>query len=267
MYVNGQNRWLLKSSLSLTLSNPSTNFLYMLPSLFSFLFTTTNSSIIYVTQLLFCSSIFRSKKISSMGPAKFHGGDHEVSRKEMIKGTRPSPLKVNKESQVIQKPSFYSSSMSTSSVSDYAATTTIRQQRRQPVIIYTQSPKIIKTQARDFMALVQKLTGQSRSKDEDQTQKSHDKPVGHDDNDSCSALTDEKCGGGDVKSSSSSLSPIQNQTNPYFADIPLFTPNSNNFFCSPRPVYRYPDSAFVSPNMGNSMSPSVLEFIKGLPEY
>nr|POE76082.1 vq motif-containing protein 8, chloroplastic [Quercus suber] len=156
--------------------------------------------------------------------------------------------------------------------------TTALQQRKQPVIIYTHSPKIIHTKAQDFMALVQKLTGMSQPNDDDQTQKSEKrlsakgndrkviKPFGHDDrNDSSSALTEENCG--DVKARSSSLSPIFNQTNPYFADIPLFTPSSNNFFCSPRPVYRYPDSAFVSPNIGNSMSPSVLEFIKGLPEY
>ena len=91
------------------------------------------------------------------------------------------------------------------------------------------------------------------------------KPVGHDDNESSSALTDKNYG--DIKSSSSSFSPILDQNNPYFADIPLFTPNSANFFCSPWPVYRYPDSAFVSPNIGNLMSPSVLEFLKGLPDH
>ncbi|KAM4082888.1 hypothetical protein ACJW30_08G015000 [Castanea mollissima] len=199
-----------------------------------------------------------------MSPAKFHG-DHEISKWEMIKGPRPSPLNINKGSHVIHKPSFSSSSSSSS-------------QQKQPVIIYAHSPKIIHTQAQDFMALVQKLTGMSQPNDDDQSQKSEKglsakgndgkviKPFGHDNrNDSSSALTEENCG--DVKARSSSLSPIFNQTNPYFADIPLFTPSSNNFFCSPRPVYRYPDSAFVSPNIGNSMSPSVLEFIKGLPEY
>ncbi|KAL4610013.1 hypothetical protein ACB092_08G021700 [Castanea dentata] len=212
-----------------------------------------------------------------MSPAKFHG-DHDISKWEMIKGPRPSPLNINKGSHVIHKPSFSSSSSSSSVVSDCVGTTMFRQQQKQPVIIYTHSPKIIHTQAQDFMALVQKLTGMSQPNDDDQSQKSEKglsakgndrkviKPFGHDNrNDSSSALTEENCG--DVKARSSSLSPIFNQTNPYFADIPLFTPSSNNFFCSPRPVYRYPDSAFVSPNIGNSMSPSVLEFIKGLPEY
>jgi hypothetical protein len=225
---------------------------------------------IYIYNTTICSfPYFASKKagISNMSPANFHG-DHVVSRREMIKGSRPSPLKIKKESNIIQKPSFSSSiSMPSSSVSNYVATL----QQRQPLIIYTQSPKVIHTEARDFMALVQKLTGQSRSNDDDQTQKSlsaerNDDKVIKPDNESYRTLTEEKCGG-DVKSSLSSLSPIQNKTNPYFADIPLFTPNSTNFFYSPRLVYRYPDSAFLSPNIGNSMSPSVLEFIKGLPEY
>jgi hypothetical protein len=34
-----------------------------------------------------------------------------------------------------------------------------RQQQQQPVIIYTHSPKVIRTNPRDFMSIVQKLTG------------------------------------------------------------------------------------------------------------
>lgn len=49
------------------------------------------------------------------------------------------PLKINKDSCYIKK----------------------SQQRHHPVIIYTHSPKIIHTNPRDFMALVQKLTGLS----------------------------------------------------------------------------------------------------------
>ncbi|KAK7369985.1 hypothetical protein VNO80_12034 [Phaseolus coccineus] len=51
------------------------------------------------------------------------------------------PLKINKESQWIKK----------SPVS--------KVQHKEPVIIYTQSPRIIQTHARHFMELVQKLTG------------------------------------------------------------------------------------------------------------
>ncbi|CAA7051382.1 unnamed protein product [Microthlaspi erraticum] len=66
----------------------------------------------------------------------------------------PSPLlKLNKDSHVIKKPLSPSSSSSAA-------------KPRQPVIIYTNTPKIIHTNPKDFMALVQKLTGMSRS-DED----------------------------------------------------------------------------------------------------
>ncbi|KAL2462841.1 uncharacterized protein Fot_54078 [Forsythia ovata] len=43
---------------------------------------------------------------------------------------------------------------------------TSKPQPRQPVIIYTYSPKIIHTNPRDFMTLVQKLTGLSHSNDD-----------------------------------------------------------------------------------------------------
>ena len=235
-----------------------------------------------------------------MSSAKFHvDDDDENPGRDNIKGPRPSPLKINKASHFIHKSSSSSTTSMSTVLSDSAAPA--KQQQRRPVIIYTHSPKIIHTQARDFMALVQKLTGVSRPNDDEPTaQPDHHhhhhqphksdikslsleggndrnvKPVSHDDNDSSSALTDENCGGGSGsggKGSSSSLfSPNlnqnQNQTNQYFADIPLFTPNSSSFFCSPRPVYRYPDSStYASPNVGNSMSPSVFEFLKGLPEY
>ncbi|ESQ48068.1 hypothetical protein EUTSA_v10022101mg [Eutrema salsugineum] len=64
----------------------------------------------------------------------------------------PSPLlKLNKDSHVIKKPPSPSSSSSTAA------------KPRQPVIIYTNTPKIIHTNPKDFMSLVQKLTGMSRS--------------------------------------------------------------------------------------------------------
>ncbi|VYS57795.1 unnamed protein product [Arabidopsis thaliana] len=67
----------------------------------------------------------------------------------------PSPptLKVNKDSHVIKKPP------SPSSFSSAA-------KPRHPVIIYTHTPRIIHTNPKDFMALVQKLTGMTHS-DED----------------------------------------------------------------------------------------------------
>lgn len=121
-------------------------------------------------------------------------GNHEeeqIRRKLIMNETRPSPLKITRESHSIQK--------------------------RQPVIIYTHSPKIIHTQAPDFMGLVQKLTGMSRSEDEmthvpfksqnrtqlmngennDVTNKCNNSH-NHDDNESASVMTDENCVKDDV---------------------------------------------------------------------
>ena len=67
---------------------------------------------------------------------------------------RPSPLRINRCSHVIQKPS--SSSCSSSMVSGDKSL-------QQPVIIYDNSPKIIHTSARNFMTVVQNLTGMSSS--------------------------------------------------------------------------------------------------------
>ncbi|KAL5553158.1 hypothetical protein UlMin_040559 [Ulmus minor] len=189
-----------------------------------------------------------------MSPSKFSDDDH--ARKLQINGTRPSPLKINKDSHSIHKPSS-------------GAGAGNKQQTRQPVIIYTYSPKIIYAQPREFMALVQKLTG--RLSDEDGTKT---KPQ-NDENDESfsSAVTDENCANNgeiDVKTSftSSIRSPATaNLPNPYFAEIPLFTPSSADLFCSPRPVHRFPEPACGSPNMGGLFSPSFMEFMKGLPEY
>ncbi|XVE84862.1 hypothetical protein DITRI_Ditri17bG0046500 [Diplodiscus trichospermus] len=196
-----------------------------------------------------------------------------------MNGLRPSPLKISKGSHPIQKPSA-------GVLSQAAAAHTKQQQRQGPVIIYTHSPKIIHTQAQDFMALVQKLTGFSRSDEVYETNPSRSfrkeakhnsfpslegdismtlAANRHEDNDSSSALTDENGGfgvaGGDVNNDSSSfVSTTISPTNPFLADIPLFTPNSTDLFCSPRPVYKFAD-------MGNLNSPSLLEFMKGLTDY
>ncbi|KAA8541230.1 hypothetical protein F0562_025163 [Nyssa sinensis] len=142
-----------------------------------------------------------------MSPTQFHEQRHA---KREINGLCPSPLKINKDSHFIKKPSPSSSSSSTSSfangVAGVATTTTTKPQQRHPVIIYTHSPKIIHTHPRDFMALVQKLTGLSRSDDDVPQPKSepgndtpeeenkNPKTVSNDDNDSTSVVTDENCG-------------------------------------------------------------------------
>ncbi|KAL2462986.1 putative VQ motif-containing protein motif-containing protein [Forsythia ovata] len=65
----------------------------------------------------------------------------------------PSALKIKKASHFIKK-------------SPESFNGTSKPQPRQPVIIYTYSPKIIHTNPRDFMTLVQKLTGLSHSNDD-----------------------------------------------------------------------------------------------------
>ncbi|KAL1221619.1 VQ motif-containing protein 20 [Cardamine amara subsp. amara] len=90
----------------------------------------------------------------------------------------PSPptLKVNKDSHVIKKPPSSPSSSSSTG------------KPRHPVIIYTHTPKVIHTNPTDFMALVQKLTGMSRSEE-----------------DSAAANTTTDCGGKSINRSVSDL--------------------------------------------------------------
>uniref|UniRef100_A0A803LHR5 VQ domain-containing protein n=1 Tax=Chenopodium quinoa TaxID=63459 RepID=A0A803LHR5_CHEQI len=83
-------------------------------------------------------------------------GGSRPPRKE-LQGPRPTPLKVRKESHKIKKPP----------VAPPANPPHQHQQvpsqppppPRQPVIIYTVSPKVIHTHPSEFMTLVQRLTG------------------------------------------------------------------------------------------------------------
>ncbi|CAA3033316.1 Hypothetical predicted protein, partial [Olea europaea subsp. europaea] len=104
---------------------------------------------------------------------------------------------INKDSHFIKKlPSSSSSSSSSSTVINGVGLKP--PQPRYPVIIYTHSPKVIHTHPRDFMALVQKLTGYSPSEDETTNLKpKHDdkKSVINDDNESTSIVTDENING------------------------------------------------------------------------
>jgi hypothetical protein len=81
----------------------------------------------------------------------------------------PMPFKVRRDSHLIHKhgsTSPPSSSSTNSSVSSSPGAGSQHQrpasrpkQQQQPVIIYTTSPKVIRTSPRDFMSIVQKLTG------------------------------------------------------------------------------------------------------------
>lgn len=214
-----------------------------------------------------------------MSPSKFQ--DSEVTKGVNINGPRPLPLRINKDSHVIHKPSSSSSSHQAvieNSGHSLAPKHHGMSAKRQPVIIYTHSPKVIHAQARDFMALVQKLTGLSRSeggektvkseseslKDEDPFSEDKDccvKNVGFGDNETSSVLNDERFVG-EVKQDSSAVSPMYKVSNTYLVDSPLFTPNSNEFFCSSRP-----NSLFQSPSMATSISPSFMDYMKAFPEY
>ncbi|XP_059631625.1 nuclear speckle RNA-binding protein B-like [Cornus florida] len=75
------------------------------------------------------------------------------SPRRELQGPRPTPLKVRKDSHKIRKPP----------VVPQPAYQLPAQPPRQPVIIYTVSPKVIHTHPSEFMTLVQRLTGSSSS--------------------------------------------------------------------------------------------------------
>ncbi|KAL3570838.1 hypothetical protein D5086_028087 [Populus alba] len=150
----------------------------------------------------------------------------------------PPPLKVNKDSHMIKKSFPSPPSSSSSSVSSLAVTGPIKPH---PVIIYTHSPKVIHTNPKDFMALVQKLTGLSQSGDDPSAPqarkengnrvvaKEENKKVKiNDDNESSSAITDHENYGsiGD-----------RGQRFNYITNIPIFTPNLAEFLCANQPCY------------------------------
>ncbi|KAI3696227.1 hypothetical protein L1987_79238 [Smallanthus sonchifolius] len=157
-----------------------------------------------------------------MSPRKFLDGDHKQQPKSgiVIKGPRPTPLKIKQESHTIHKHHNHHQPS----------------QIRKPIIIYIRSPKVIHTKPHEFMALVQRLTGRSRHEDHEKEQKNTREDgydlneVGHERNDI-----------------GKSRSPMFNTpSNRYVADVPLFTPNTSDYFFSPS---------------------SLVEFMKRLPEY
>ncbi|OIV97980.1 hypothetical protein TanjilG_14080 [Lupinus angustifolius] len=70
------------------------------------------------------------------------------SPRRELQGPRPTPLRINKDSHKIKKPPLAPAP---------------QPPPRQPIIIYTVSPKVIHTTPDDFMNLVQRLTGSSSS--------------------------------------------------------------------------------------------------------
>lgn len=88
--------------------------------------------------------------------------DFPVSKspRRELQGPRPTPLKVRKDSYKIKKPPVAPPSKQQQQQHHHQAPAP---PPRQPVIIYTVSPKVIHTNPNDFMTLVQRLTGSSSS--------------------------------------------------------------------------------------------------------
>ncbi|XP_014520464.1 VQ motif-containing protein 8, chloroplastic [Vigna radiata var. radiata] len=155
---------------------------------------------------------------------------------EALKGQRPSSLSINKYSHLIRKPS----SSFTKAITN------------NPIITYTESPKIIHTKPRDFMALVQSLTGMSNSSQH----LFHDASSSHNSasltSDASNNRQHEQQHEEDVSVKEHPFSP----SNMDFSDFPIFTPNS---------VFTYTGSPFGF--LSALLSPSGMEFMKELPEY
>ncbi|TKY69348.1 VQ motif-containing protein 8 [Spatholobus suberectus] len=190
---------------------------------------------------------------------------HEHSEKGLINGPRPSSLSINKDSHLIRK----SSSSSTS----FVALTKPHKNHSNPIIIYTQSPQVIHTKPRDFMALVQRLTGMTHSSEHvfDATASRSFGSLLCDGSNSNMKLKEEEQHGEVFWADDKILSPDlrdsescvkkepfvpRSISNLGFSDVPIFTPNT---------VYKYADSPFGF--LGTLLSPSGLEFMKELPEY
>lgn len=92
-----------------------------------------------------------------MDPPEFSTGGRPSPRKE-LQGPRPTPLKVSKDSHKIRKPPVAPQPHHPPQPLFQPSAAV---NNRQPVVIYTVSPKVIHTTVNEFMNLVQRLTGPS----------------------------------------------------------------------------------------------------------
>ncbi|XP_030543793.1 protein MKS1-like isoform X3 [Rhodamnia argentea] len=82
-------------------------------------------------------------------------------KKELqLQGPRPSPLRVAKESYAIKKPPRHPPPYAAASYAAPPAPPPVAD-RQQPTIIFDISPKVIHVEERNFMSIVQQLTGSS----------------------------------------------------------------------------------------------------------
>ncbi|CAA3023225.1 Hypothetical predicted protein [Olea europaea subsp. europaea] len=205
-----------------------------------------------------------------MSPRQLH--DQYVNKELPNNGTIPTPLKINKDSHFIKK-------LPSSSSSIINGVASKPPQPRYPVIIYTHSPKVIHTHPRDFMALVQKLTGYSPSESEDEPAnlkpESNDgysdenvkKSVINDDNESSSVVTDENINGSSCTFGDSQVNSRFVPPNPGFNSLPCFHPNSTDILSSAPPFYNETESLMFMHKMRSSFSTSTLDAMKDLPEF
>lgn len=239
-----------------------------------------------------------------MSPTPFHPKREILNPRNHRHALCPPPLKVHKDSHSIKKsspppPSLLSSSTSTSSSASSSIVSANKPQQRHPVIIYTHSPKVIHTHPRDFMALVQKLTGLSRSDNDAPSAAAADplqpkqepgnpaastltvekdghlkKGSANEDNETSSVITEENnCSSsiGDTQVNSCFMPnpPILDPSlNPYMTNLPVFTSNSAEFLCSNQPFLNY-DPLFFPHNIRSSMNTSTatLEGMNDFREY
>lgn len=246
-----------------------------------------------------------------MSPSQFHAKKEitpivtKSNHNNNVNGMLPPHLKINRDSHFFKKPSSSppsssSSSSSTSStmINSMAASNKPPQQHRHPVIIYTHSPRVIHTEPKDFMALVQKLTGLSRSDEKDDENNivpsSQHQPlkqesvtsnvmVGDRDNDqkkvvilrnedndaSSSVITDENIYGNNIGENRENQCFIASEAqmfeppfNPYMTNY--LASNSAEFLYSSPPLLNYSDS-FFSHNMIASLPNS--NTLEGMNEF
>ncbi|PKU80084.1 uncharacterized protein LOC110102216 [Dendrobium catenatum] len=154
--------------------------------------------------------------------------------------------------------------VSTTTITSTSSTSVSSVSYRPPVIIYTQSPKIIHTRACDFMALVQKLTGFSRSSNDD----INDNPTTSSSNNDDSIHLNKKRKISVEKKKEELSEPSLDDTlqltpeqrpsvtpattnfelNPPLSDVPLFMQGfTTEFFDLPNALYKYTELPGSSP--------------------
>ncbi|KAK6157688.1 hypothetical protein DH2020_011936 [Rehmannia glutinosa] len=198
-----------------------------------------------------------------MSRSKFN--DSDVTKGVRINGPRPSPspLRINKDSHAIHKSSHHQPVFENSGAKHHHQSGTAK---RQPVIIYMHSPKVIRASRHEFMALVQTLTGLSPSdrKENEKTVKSESETStkdeglnsnSHEDKQHLGLINNNKVGYDE--NDLSSICQVSNN-NPYLIDDPFFTPSSiDPFFCSSNSMFQ----------SSSSISPSFMDCIKGFPDF